>query len=186
MVMDIFAKLFGKILGKGELIANKNGIMVFKEVANDGMIKFQSYKNFKPFKTVTKKVIGDMTDGVHLYTDTTHVFTNVKNFANKSETNIVSTKYHVKNDVTKWSVYSPEPLVSDVQSIKTLQNGKQIKHRVMNNLNSIELLKESINGKKSVTLYDKKHNGKLGSRSFTIPYSHKTITSRFLNNLYKD
>lgn len=32
MVMDIFAKLFGKILGKGELIANKNGIMLLKKL----------------------------------------------------------------------------------------------------------------------------------------------------------
>ena len=185
MAIDVFAKLFGKILGKGELIGNKNGIMVFKEITNDGITKIQSYKNFKPFKTVTKRTIGDMTDGVHLYNDTEHVFTNVKNFANKTETNIVSTKYHVKNDTINLGDFSPEHLISDVQSIKTLQDGKQIKRRVVNKLNSIELLKEGVNGKKSITLYDKKGNGKIGNFSSSMPYSHKTIPSRFLNNLYK-
>lgn len=183
MAGNILEKLFAKLLGKGELIAHKNGIMVFKNTADDGMITIQSFKNFKPLKTVTKKTIGDMTDGMHIYNDTKHVFTNVKNFATKTETNIVSTKYHALKNRT-FGDHSPKEFISDVQSIKTLPDGKQIKHRVVNMLDNIKLYKEGINGKKRVTIYNKKQNGNIGTLSSSMPYSQNTISSRFLNNLY--
>lgn len=183
MLKNIVAKLFGKFVVKGDLVGAKNGIMVFKQTAKDGTITMKSYKNFKPFKAITKKQIADMTDGVHLYSDTKHIFTKAKDFMNKTETNIVSTKYHANEigNINLVNDFSPKNLVSDVQSIKILPDGNQVKRRVINRTDRVDVFDEVSRGKKSVTSYNKTPEGHIAELNYKIPYSHTTTPSRYLN-----
>ena len=187
MFKNIVAKLFGKFVAKGDLVGAKNGVMVFKQIAKDGTIKIKSYKNFKPFKIITKKEVADMTDGIHLYSDTKHIYTGVKDLINQTRMDIVSTKYHANEigNINLLNDFYPKNLLFDVQSIKTLSDGKRIKNRVINLPFQIDVYKEAPNGRKFVMSYNKTSDGKVAGLNYKLPYSQKTTPSRALNFLSK-
>lgn len=179
MFKNIVEYMFGKLFVKGDLIGSKNGIMVFKQIAKDGTQTFKSFKNFKPFKVVTKKQIFDMPDGMHVYTDAKHVLTKVEDLVSGVKSKIVSTKYHVVNDYVDpvLSYESPKHFISDLQRVKIYPDGKQSKLHVINKSDSINMHKEDVNGKKVLTKYNKTKNGNIGMVDLQTPYSNKTITS---------
>ncbi len=178
MFKNIVENIFGKLFVKGDLIGSKNGIMVFKQIAKDGTQTIRSFKNFKPFKVVTKKQISDMPDGKHVYTDAKHIFTEVEDLVSGVKSKIVSTKYHVNYHVDPiLSEESPKHFISDLQRVKIYPDGKQSKLHVINMSDSISMHKEDVNGKKVLTKYNKAKNGNIGMVDFQTPYYNKTTPS---------